>query len=117
MAARPQIMMFGDWGVLTDRIDEQEARYGEWTQKVLYHRKSQNAKVVAVEIGAGVAVPTVRYTARSFCTHMECPLIRINPENHTLSHKEKGISIPMGALSSLLALDVLREMIREETPS
>lgn len=56
-------------------------------------------KLVVIEIGAGVAVPTVRYASQSFCTKFNAKLIRVNPEHpevrtleyHSLSFTDGAI--------------------------
>ena len=52
--ARPNVLMFGDYGWIGDRTNEQGSRYQEFLRQVAGKR------VVAIELGAGTAIPSVR---------------------------------------------------------
>jgi NAD-dependent SIR2 family protein deacetylase len=93
--ARPNILMFGDPNWLSERIEEQDRRYEEWRQE------RRGARVVAVEIGAGLAIPTVRYE----CERRAKVLIRINPREPDTP--QGGIALPARALDTLLKMDAL----------
>jgi NAD-dependent SIR2 family protein deacetylase len=91
--ARPNVLMFGDSGWIGDRTDEQVARFDAWA--------SGADKLVAVECGAGTAIPTVRRMCESAGR-----LIRINvrePEVRAPGH----IGIAGKALATLEAIDRL----------
>lgn len=75
--ARPNILMFGDWDWDSQRSDIQESRFQEWVKQ----RIKQQSSLVVIEIGAGLAVPTVRYQCENIARHFQCPLIRINPRD------------------------------------
>ena len=54
---------------------------------------------MAIELGAGLAIPTVRYE----CERQSSVLIRINPrESDTPAG---GIALPLGALEALSKID------------
>lgn len=91
--ARPNILMFGDWEWLHNRHDEQQARYDDWL------RQAEGKRVVAIEMGAGLVIPTVRWE----CQRRGQVLIRINPREADVP--EGGISLPVGALAALLRID------------
>ncbi len=93
--ARPNVLMFGDYEWIPDRSDEQERRYVEW------RRTAEVRYVVAVEIGAGTAVPTVR----SECAQAANRLVRINPRDADVP--ANGISIPLPAREALERIDEL----------
>jgi NAD-dependent SIR2 family protein deacetylase len=93
--ARPNILMFGDWDWDSLRYDAQEAEYADWLGRVAGRR------VVAVELGAGLAIPTVR----NECEARAQMLVRINPREAETS--DGGISLPMGALHAIQTLDSL----------
>src|SRR5712691_992809 len=67
--ARPNVLMFGDGGWIPDRTSQQEERYAHWLKTVAGKR------LVAIELGAGLAIPTVRYE----CEGRADVLIRVNP--------------------------------------
>lgn len=91
--ARPNILMFGDGQWDWHRCDEQGARYSSWRRRV------EGRRVVAIEIGAGLAIPTVR----GECQRRGRPLIRINPREPDTP--AGGIPLAMGALEALRAID------------
>jgi NAD-dependent SIR2 family protein deacetylase len=94
--ARPNILMFGDWGWVPDRSEAQHVRYRAFLREV------QGKKLVAIELGAGLAIPTVRIE----CENQPQTLVRINPrEAGVPAH---GIAFPTGALEALREIDALR---------
>lgn len=100
--SRPTVMMFGDWGVLTTRINEQDDSYREWLHKI------RHEKLVIIEVGAGIAIPTVRCESEMMSRKFGCSLIRINPEHPEISRAavgKKHVSIKAGAEASLVRID------------
>jgi NAD-dependent SIR2 family protein deacetylase len=91
--ARPNILMFGDFGWEYARTNKQRERLNRWIEKL----RAENAKLAIVEMGAGTAVPTVRNTSEQIANMFEVPLIRINPRE---SFGAK-IQFPMGAVEAL----------------
>jgi NAD-dependent SIR2 family protein deacetylase len=88
---RPNILMFNDNYWLESRTHAQQVRYHNWL-------KSINAKkVVVIEIGAGDAIPTVRYQAQTLRRNYAQTLIQINPNPGTYA----DIVISEGALNGL----------------
>lgn len=101
--SRPNILMFGDGDWIHDRFAEQAARYRKWLSQL------RGCRLAVVEFGAGLSVPTVR----NECERIGGRLIRINPrEPETPSG---GISIPLGALAALTAIDALMNKSMSET--
>ncbi|NUT92709.1 MAG: NAD-dependent protein deacetylase [Saccharothrix sp.] len=92
--ARPNILMFGDWAWVPDRSQRQLDALTEWRRGV--------RNLVVLEIGAGVAVPTVRRQAE-LASAASGALIRINPREPDVRHG-RGVSLRMGALEALTAL-------------
>jgi NAD-dependent SIR2 family protein deacetylase len=93
--ARPNILMFEDWEWDSTRYAEQQGRYANWLRSV------ERQRVVAVELGAGLAIPTVREE----CEARGTVLVRINPRE--AETPAGGISLPMRALEALGAIDAL----------
>ena len=54
--ARPNILMFNDWGWNEKRTDTQKNRYSAWLANI----KKQNKKLAIIEIGAGTVILTIR---------------------------------------------------------
>lgn len=93
--ARPNILMFSDAGWIPDRSDAQTARLKEWM--------ACGANIVAIELGAGTAIPSVRmFTER--CGYR---FVRINPTEPETRGK-LGIGLRGGALEVLRRIDELR---------
>jgi NAD-dependent SIR2 family protein deacetylase len=97
--ARPNILMFGDGGWLPHRTHRQLRALERWLSSV------QGRPVVVVELGAGRAVPTVRFRCEGAASDLDATLIRVNP-------REPGgppgtLSFAEGALAVLRRLDTL----------
>ncbi len=95
--ARPNILMFGDYGWVDDRTSFQENRFEAWLQGL-----RENSKLTIVELGAGMAVPTVRYTSERIATHYGATLIRINPREYGVP--QAGIGLPCSAAEGIAKL-------------
>jgi len=96
--ARPNILMFGDWGWNAQRSDAQEQRFGQWLESL----KSAGASLVIVELGAGEAVPTVRMTSEQIARALEATLIRINPRDDAVPQGQYALRL--GALEGVKRL-------------
>lgn len=98
--ARPNIMMFGDWDWDGQNAERQKSRLDAWMARV--------RRPIVIEIGAGTAIPTVRFFGE------ECggPLVRINPDESQVG-RARDIAIPLGALAGLAAIaDALANLDR-----
>ncbi len=93
--ARPNVLMFSDGRWIEDRSGLQESRYRQWL------KTTKGLSLAIVEIGAGTAVPSVRYE----CESAFGSLIRINPRDSQVP--DNGISLRMGGLDALEALQTL----------
>ena len=94
--ARPNILMFGDYSWEYHRTDMQTERLNQWMDNI----EQAGAKLAIVEIGAGIAVPTVRNTSEQIASRFDVPLIRINPRESMGAE----LGLAMGAVE---ALDVI----------
>ena len=94
--ARPNILMFGDDGWVERRAAVQEARLESLLNKA--------RRPVVVELGAGMAIPSVRYFSQRVVREFGGRLVRMNP-------REAGVATAMdvrldcGALVGLVAID------------
>ncbi|MDO9306171.1 MAG: Sir2 family NAD-dependent protein deacetylase [Sulfuricurvum sp.] len=93
--ARPNILMFADWGYHSAREFEQTSRLNTW----LRDNTSRNLKTVVIEIGAGKAIPTVRIFSEDIFRQYGAKLIRINPRDYSVPGS--AISIPLGGQEGL----------------
>ena len=89
--ARPNILMFGDENWISHRTSEQASRLQKWLEKL----NSFNAKLAIIEMGAGLAVPTVRYKSQRTARNLNSTLIRINPRDYHVG--QGAIGLPLGA--------------------
>lgn len=88
--ARPNILMFNDWGWISDQTDLQMQRLNKWYQKV--------KNPVVIELGAGLTVPTVRRV----CESTPAPLIRINLTDPQMDTKKRNaVSLKMRGQEAL----------------
>jgi len=92
--ARPNILMFGDWEWISDRTDDQIYLYDKWLSSI----RKNGYKLAIVEIGAGKAVPTVRYQSEEIAERFGATLIRINPRDY---------DVPYGHISILTVEPVI----------
>ena len=93
--ARPNVLMFGDIGWIGDRTEDQLRRCESWLQGV----EESDARFVAVECGAGTAVPSVRWKCETAVERLGGTLIRINPREP--QGPMGTISLDIGALTAL----------------
>lgn len=90
--ARPNILMFGDWGWSSRRSDAQGKSLQQWLQAL------DKKTLAVIELGAGKHIPTVRRFGEEL-QHRGATLVRINPRD---SDGTQGtISIASGALEGL----------------
>lgn len=95
--ARPNILMFGDLGWDGSRTDAQLRRLAGWFETL------EGARVAVVELGAGMAIPTVRRFSEQLVSDLGAKLIRINVREADVPRGQAGLGGP--ALATLRALD------------
>jgi len=96
--ARPNILMFGDWGWNEQRAAAQEARL----QRLL----SKAERPLVVELGAGTAIPSVRHFGQSIISHHNGRMVRINPREPQIA-SPSDVGLAAGAFEALSAIDAL----------
>ena len=92
---RPNILMFGDWSWLGHRTEAQHGRFTGWLDELA----ESSAKLAVVELGAGSAIPTVRFTSEQVLQRISGTLIRINPREHEVPGGHIGL--PFGAAEGI----------------
>merc|ERR1740129_1335949 len=98
-AARPNVLMFGDFTFNSKRIAMQEAAFRDWKSGL-----PKDVCLAIVEIGAGKAVPTIRRIAESATReHSNSTLIRMNFDEsdifHLLAMTHGGSDVKNGLIS------------------
>lgn len=93
--ARPNVLMFGDWNWQPARSAGQRERLEAWLETV--------RRPVVIELGAGTAIPTVRW----FGEMRGAPLVRINPGEPEVC-TDGAVGLALGAHVGLQA--VAREL-------
>jgi len=105
--ARPNVLMFNDGGFASKRKEAQRRRYDEWVDSL-----PPGAKVCVIEVGAGLAIPTVRHEAEKMARQLKATLVRINLDDCTIDGlgepSATEIEIPMGGLKALEAIEQAR---------
>lgn len=91
--ARPNILMFGDFSWLADRTRRQERNFDEFLTD------NRNKRIVVVEMGAGTAIPTIRYLSERIGRSAHCTVVRINPREAQIGPPH--LSLSFGALAGL----------------
>ncbi|CAE7717629.1 cobB [Symbiodinium sp. CCMP2456] len=105
--ARPNVLMFGDWGVNDDIISAQNQAFRAWMGEM-----PTDAKLVVVEVGAGKAVPTIRMHSERVLSQCEnATLIRINWDDSDVPAALKARSVSIGGVGALDALSQLDKML------
>jgi NAD-dependent SIR2 family protein deacetylase len=95
--ARPNVLMFGDSSWIGGRSHGQQMRFD------LFCEQHRGAPLAVVELGAGTAIPTIRYLSEELGRHREAGVIRINPREPHIAPPH--ISLPCGALEGLCAIE------------
>jgi NAD-dependent SIR2 family protein deacetylase len=93
--SRPNILMFGDFSWLDARTAAQRERFEEFLREVAGRR------LLVVELGAGTAVATIRWTSERLAGG-DARLVRINPRE---ADAPGQLSIAAGALEALSRID------------
>ena len=94
--ARPNILMFGDWGWNSKITDHQQQDYSDWLKAVAGKR------LAVIEMGAGTAIPSVRDQSEMLVKQFEAKLIQINPREPETPYGQ--CSIASGAVKALEAI-------------
>ena len=97
--ARPNILMFGDCCWDPSRSDKQKIRHDKWL------RKQEEGKMILIEIGAGMDIPSVRYQCEAVLLDKRGKLIRINIRDSEVP--VGNISLPIGGLEALRQIDAI----------
>jgi NAD-dependent SIR2 family protein deacetylase len=95
--ARPNVLMFGDWGWIPHRSQQQDSRFGQWLDSL------EDTRLVVIELGAGSAVPTVRLTSERVAAGTGGALVRINLREPGVP--TGAVGIPATALTTLEEID------------
>ena len=91
--ARPNILMFGDYGWVEERTRRQRERFDRFLAL------QRGKKIVVVELGAGTAIPTVRAMSERIGALPQARVIRINPREPQIAAPH--LSLPCAALEGL----------------
>lgn len=97
--ARPNILMFGDAEWDETRTASQETTMNTWLAS-LY--ENPGTRLLIVECGAGLAIPTVRHMSEYAAARQRGTLVRINPRDAAVPHLQYGIAT--GALEGIRQL-------------
>ncbi|HVP68677.1 MAG TPA: Sir2 family NAD-dependent protein deacetylase [Anaeromyxobacteraceae bacterium] len=90
--ARPNILMFGDGSWLPRRSRAQEARFEAFLE-------DHGEGLLVLELGAGTAVPTIRFLSERLGRTPGSVVARVNPREAEI--RPPHIAVPAGALEAL----------------
>ena len=93
--ARPNVLMFGDWAWVPDRSEVQQHAFAKWLEALT----ASNRRLVVVELGAGITIPTVRLTSERLAERHGRTLVRINPRDNEVPSGHIGL--PFGAAEGI----------------
>jgi len=93
--ARPNVLMFSDWGWVEDRTATQASRQEAWLSAV--------KRPVVIELGAGTAIPSVRHFSQRVIQELGGRLIRINPQEFAVPTR-LDVGLAVGAAAGLAAI-------------
>jgi len=97
--ARPNILMFNDLNWIQERSHEQGLRQSHWVDQVF----KNGHRLTIIEMGAGTAVPTVRFQSERVANLTDAVLIRINPREPQVP-EPAHISLRVGSLDGVARL-------------
>ena len=89
--------MFSDFEWDSERTEEQEKSMHHWVNSL------GNSNLFVLEMGAGLAIPTVRITCEQAWETLGGFFLRINPREYQVPKGSHSLS--MGALTALRAID------------
>lgn len=95
--ARPNILMFGDYSWIGDRSQAQEERFEAFLEE------NRQRPMAVIEMGAGTAIPTIRFLSERLGKSPETTVIRINPREPQIPPPH--IALPCGALEGLEGIE------------
>jgi len=98
--ARPNVMMFGDWGWLGQRSQGQAGRETNWLSALA----DQGVRMAVVEMGAGTSIPSVRSFSHSLVRRFGARLVRINLREPQVPSTQ-DVGLEMGALDALQRIE------------
>ena len=94
--ARPNILMFGDGAWISSRTDAQHGRFQDWLSD------QGGEGLVVVELGAGSAIPTIRFTSERL-GRGGATVVRVNPREPEIDAPH--LSLASGAREALEKID------------
>lgn len=109
-SARPNILMFNDFEFSGERVDEQAKRFNAWRASLEFRSKN----VVVLELGAGKAIPTLRYIHNSFLSLSSNNIgFRVNtdPQELHISRANNQHLISKTGLEFISELAIIRKII------
>jgi hypothetical protein len=79
--------MFGDFSWLSRRTRHQERNFDE------FMTDNRGKRLVVVEMGAGTAIPTIRFQSESLGRQAHATVIRINPREAQIGSPHLSLSV------------------------
>jgi NAD-dependent SIR2 family protein deacetylase len=102
--ARPNVWYCKDGQYV---LDQNSRTISEDYERWIHRMESSNSKIVVIECGAGLVIPSARIESELICERLNGALVRINPVDHMVPVGElaaeyrTSIGIPLGAKEGL----------------
>jgi NAD-dependent SIR2 family protein deacetylase len=94
--SRPNILMFGDYSWVDARTASQRERLEDFLADV------RGLRLFVIELGAGTAVPTIRFTTERLARG-DAFAVRVNPREPDIGPPH--LALPSGALEAIAGID------------
>lgn len=104
---RPNVLMFGDREWSDQRAVAQDYRQESWLREI--------TNPVVIEIGAGVAIPSVRHFSQRMIYEFDARLIRVNPKDSQVP-RDCDVGLPLGALAAISAINSVLDSAEASPP-
>ena len=88
--SRPNILMFGDWGWIADRTEQQHTAFNAFLEEQ-YGRRT-----VVIELGAGTAIPSIRGMSERLGRRPATSVLRINLRESSIISPHIGVAMTAG---------------------
>ena len=95
--SRPNILMFGDLSWLPARSERQRRRFETFLEGL------GEAPLVAIELGAGTAIPSIRHRTQQLGARPGALAVRVNPREPDIGRPH--LAMACGALEGLQAIE------------
>jgi len=119
---RPNILMFNDWDFNSERVNWQNDNYSKFKSSLVGFKEDKSYKmnkkideneVVIIELGAGLAIPSIRIISENYIKNTNYFLIRINTNDSQCNIGEENINYISLEYKSIEALQIIKNELNK----